>query len=197
MLAAVVVFGALLESGEPKKMEKGNAASMFSKMMKKKPAAAAAGGSGEEAAPVVKSTGELFDDATALGISAELLDEAMDSDDPKAALRTMITQAETTGRTGDGKKIGKLGKKGVADRIPRGKSFPDAEPKGPRTPKPDEAPWEAGVLDLTTENFRLSVASPRPVLVWITTPIPSADATDPESKERREYAVSYTPQSPP
>ena len=162
-------------------------------------ASARAGGAApeEEAAPVVKSTGELFDDATALGISAELLDEAMDSDDPKAALRTMITQAETTGRTGDGKKIGKLGKKGVADRIPRGKSFPDAEPKGPRTPKPDEAPWEAGVLDLTTENFRLSVASPRPVLVWITTPIPSADATDPESKERREYAVSYTPQSPP
>ena len=114
----------------------------------------------------------------------------MDSDDPKAMLVTLITEAETTGRKGDGKKIGKLGN-AAKDRMPRGKSF--EEPKGPRTPKPDTAEWEAGVLDLTTENFRLSVASPRPVLVWITTPVPPADAKDPESKERREVRICRFP----
>jgi hypothetical protein len=170
---------ALLSGCEPKKMSKDKAASMFSKMMKKKPAAATA------TATAATTTGELFDEAQALGVNAELLDAAMDSDDPKAALRGLIAKAEAGGRTGDGSTIGKLGES-FKEKLPK-------EAKGPRTPKPVEtAAWEPGVLELTPENFRAAVASARPVLVWVTTPLPPPDAKDPESMERRAYFRSMS-----
>ena len=189
----------LADVGEPK-MDKAKAAGMFSSMMKKKPATAPP--PPPPPGPPAATMAELFDAAIELGVNEELLDRAMeDAADPKAAIQQLLDDAQSgSGRTGDGKKVGPLGE-GFKSRLPRGPvkathkddvGKPEAAKKGPRTPKPETVDWEPGVLPLTAENFDVSVASTRPVMVWIDTPMPPKGSAEQGAAEHREYIRALT-----